>query len=502
MFKINHNQLTGFEAETVAKNNFYFDQVSALKTDKVFDDGKYLSHLSNCILSIEPIQLDDPIYLFGSKSKVLTTNKVSIFKSNIDKSLICSVNNSVKGDLLAEFFISDEELSLALINHNSESFHTTITNLYGKNINTNSVLKTISSLEKRESELYSYSDDYRDQIRNSIAIVKTELLKKQVSKKKVKDACVRLNSCIDNIFSLGNYSLSVLESDLVKDINSFFFEFESTISKLMTYKNNSILSLDNSSVDDDDDNYLVSYLNGLFNTKEKHVLSNVCKSIIPFIEKDKINGVENFITKLLNTKQREIAPLSNGTISMHTFLSNSRESSCKKIEMRLGVASINNSCDYLSTAKEFMRISFSINDLLLLLRSSKDSIVFGTIEQFAGQTIPFVKIKNTELDAFNEQKVSSSKNDMLHSKFKTSINKIQCLIEKEKFLSSEKQSCLKELDAFEFNIYSSIDSELSNSLKQNSLLNDQIKDSMGVKLKDKSKNVNDTVLAKSLLILK
>ena len=85
MFKINVDKDSNEVSPVVEINNWAFDEVKKINSLDVNDKDGYLSHLSNCIITINPVQFEKPTTLYSAVQKTLTANKILVREALVNK---------------------------------------------------------------------------------------------------------------------------------------------------------------------------------------------------------------------------------------------------------------------------------------------------------------------------------------------------------------------------------------------------------------------------------
>lgn len=509
MFKINKKY--GDERDTIVnKNNMIFDQIKKIKSKDITDDGKHLMHLSNCAISVEPYQTEEPIYLFGSKQKSIMINKVSVYEALISKD---QCKNISKGKPLLEFLISDEMLSTSLIDHNSKTYPISFINIDGNELNVKDIQKDKTSIESVQLELEEHFLCIKEDIESLIISLKEELKKNKVSKKKTNDILSSIQNCIFRLMNDSSYSMHELTDALGKDVNSVLFEINSTIDKLMHYKEPDVLLLgDSQSINKD--SFLYAYTKGFFNEKEKSIFRDILKDLETHVSGELALKLKEMISSNdpnIKPLKRKADIINHGTISFMKVantreLANSKNVSGFALEMRIGVAaqrSKNCFSNELTMLKEIMRISFSLNDLMLLVRAKKDSFVLGTISRYAGQSIPLVKIQESILEKENifSEKVINTIDDPT-IELKKSVTSLNSVLDTDKILKANKNDALSIIHKIEDNLDSIFDDLIGYTFNEQEKINKVFKTDLKDKIENNLKGLPLNVIDKSLIVLK
>lgn len=500
MFKIN-GSFNGNNKLVIDKNNWVYDHVKEITSKNIKDDGVYLSHLSNCIINVVPLKLEEPTFLYGSKQKTIITNKITIKESLVNKN---DPSDIKEGDVLAEFLISDESLSNALFYQGGNASPMTTISLENKKFPLN-IEAEENSVVRSEKENTERTNAHSLYIQEAIEKFRDGVKKGKPTKKLIKEVTMTLRSHSSNIKLDAEDNIECLVSNLKGDINSLKYEMFSTVQKLKLYDRAEMLQLENNSNDTDDNNYLSWYVNGGFNKFEKQVLAEVLREIN---KKEQNLKIKDYVDKLEsdvhNSKRKfktQNASLSIQQISGNTLLSNGVNASNKTVEFRIGLAQkINTGSKTLYTGgREFLRIAFSPEDLILLVRATnKEQFVFGTILHYAGQTVPFVKLQTFIEDKSNINYAFEADNKNL----KTLVNKFIQKIEKESFKKEDKIEMEEILKAIEKALGESTEAIEDSALQARNNISKLLEEEVKESLKHQIKGLPEDISQKALSVFK
>lgn len=387
----------------VDKYNWEQDEIARISSDKIIEneDGT-VSHLSNCVVTIKPVQEKTPFQLFGSLRKSIVANKISVYEAKVTRNMIGGVK---KGRLIAEALISDEALSRALIEQGCGVLPCTISQLDGNVLDLSEVLPVGNSVERNSKFTAKNTQKSIDLIAEALEKLMEETNKARPSKKATQDAIRSLSAHIYNLSANSEYNIETLIENLKSDSNSFRFEMESTIEKLNFYRNvEEIKMLDYTENYQYDESYLYWYAKGRFNSMERMTLGEV----LTFLYKQTNNPkVQKMIDKNSETSSRETGDITDGSIEFSTVygdtsFADEENLSGRSLEMRIGLATAEESYKIrYSKYRELFRISFSSSDLVRLMRGTGDQFVNATITRFAKCSVPFVKLQKFVQEEIN-----------------------------------------------------------------------------------------------------
>lgn len=423
MFKINASQLPRAEQQIVDKNNWAIEQKQRLKSKEIIENGDYISHLSNCVVSVVPVKSDEAVYLYGSKQKLLTFNKVTISEALVHKE---NKNDIKKGRSLVEFYVTDENLSLAMINQGGNTCPITFSQLEGESLDLSDIEPVTNSVDLNEMNLEKGIQKQSDYIKEALDGLLSELDKAKPSKKVVNALFVTLSSAANNINENAIYDIHLLSENLTKDINSVNFELQSTIDRLVHYSNSTMVDLlEDMSKDYSTESYLKWFMMGGFQGLEKSLYISILSRLN---EKNPNPKVTEYIQSYKNERnqpKRPIGEVYQGALSFNnvmgrTMLAHDENAQERVLELRLQKSYVqkDNRIRY-NTTKELLRIAFSPNDLLMLLRGREDSFIMGTMTRYAGEGIELVKLQEYVTETIK-----------LKSSMKGLNNQLQALVEK------------------------------------------------------------------------
>lgn len=410
MMKIKGN-FNDYQQTLIDKHNWIIDSKKSIETSKVKDLGDYVSHLSNCLVSITPIKNKEPIQLFGLKHKVLTCNKISIYETLIHKQ---NKSDIKKGNLLLEVIVSDEELAHALMG-DSQPRVATITQIENHKLDISNVQSMENSVSLLQKQLVNDVNKAARFFEEALFNLKNELEKGRPSKKALESIIVGLQSHSHNMKANASYSVSELAENLVKDVNSINFELLTTAQKLMFYENSETIDLLGNLEKTQLENFPISYIKGHFNGKERTDYVELMKVVNKTLKSDYIdNIIQNY--KPTDSLKAERGELTDASISFKESwgqikLAHTNNISDKAFFMTISNAKIyNRARNSIGEGKEFLRIYFDTNDLIRLVRGSENSFVQGTIYRYAGQSVPTVKLQEYVEDKINLKQDFSANN--------------------------------------------------------------------------------------------
>jgi hypothetical protein len=413
--------------------NFIEDTRNNLVNSMTVETESSTSHLSNCLIKVSPMQLNDPTKLFGGKIKSLVINKISVHQAIVNKE---NPEEYTAGNVLFEALMSDESLSLAIFETNSKIAPCTFTNLMGDTLmSVNDGEQQKNSLE-RITESSTSTDDYFEKCINElIELVKSSTAKASVSKK----VAEKINSDIDtlthnSIFNL-SYNVERLVEELDKDMGSIKVELSSTVNKIARYYSDSnFLELPAPSKSEEF-NILRWILNGEFKTSERIILAKLIEAIKSSnnnIDKDILksldswysdftneNRIENYESSYESNGCLEISKVSGEPQLFGTYSSNGRF-----VEMRFASAQMrsrrgNNSLGKINT---ICHLALTYEDLLVLLRGNANAdFIPCTMTRFAGVQVPFKTISVSKEEQFidNAKKdYKQASSELINLKFK------------------------------------------------------------------------------------
>lgn len=387
------------------------------KEVKEHDDNR-VSHLSNCLVTVSPIQEKEPFQLFGSLRKSIVANKISIYEALTNPSVIGDVK---KGRLIAEAFVSDEVLSRALIEQGSSTLPCTISQLDGTINDITDILPLGNSVDRSTKNANQSGEKTLDMIGKSLNVLSEELSKSRPAKKATEAAIRTIQSAIYNLSANSEYQIETLIENLKSDVNSFRFEMENTIQKLNFYKNvESINLLDYGNTCNYDESFLSWYAKGGFNSMEQMTLVQVLKALH---EKENNPKLQKLIENKSHRSTRETGDITDGSIEFNTVygdtsLSDEENLSGRSLEMRIGMATAEE--DYkvrFNKYRELFRVSFSITDLVRLMRGTGEQFVSARITRFANQSVPYVKLQKFVKDEVNINHKDTKENNQTYSIF-------------------------------------------------------------------------------------
>lgn len=409
MIKINATGLARHEQRIVDTNNWAFDQTKKISSLDVQENDGYLSHLSNCVVSVVPVQSDEAVFLFGQKNRTLTFNRVNISEALVNKNDSSDIK---KGRTLVEYYVTDQDLSLALINQGGNASTITMSNIEGFELDLEDIRPIINSVNLGDDDLKGGIQKQGQLIKTTLAGINAELDKAKPSKKNVKPLTRTLKSAIYNLVSNAEYSTKTLSENLTVDVNNLDFEIKTTINRLSHYQSSLTVNLlENKEADYIPDSYLKWVIEGRFNELDKQSFYSLLERLNEKRPNEKLQSMIKDYKDNNKFKRRELRDATDCVLSFNTVmgrgqLAHESNSSDKTVEMRLSTASV--AIDHkvrIHSNNEFLRIAFSPNDLLMLIRSDKDSFILGTMTRYANESVELVK-----LQTYIEEKINAEAN--------------------------------------------------------------------------------------------
>ena len=398
--------------------------------------------------------------------------------------------------------ISDEELSRAFIEQGGDCVPTTIITLNNKHY---PILEqeNNNSLERAKALAEDDVDKHSNHLLEALDKIELELKKSKPSKKNVKAIVTSMKAHSKNLKSDIKDSIDVLIEDLNKDINSVKYEVMSTIQKLSFYKDAPVLSLGHKKENNETD-YLNWYVNGGFTKEEKQERYKIFKSISERSNNSKLKDYVQILKNGVEARNRNIK-LENGALAINTLrsreiLSDGKNTSNRIIEMRLGLSqSFESHKIEHRFHREYIRIHFSSHDLMLLLRASNnDDFIFGTIKQFTGQTVPFIKLQN-----FTQEEKH------IDTKFKGQTDKLEKLVllladklENGTFKKTDKENILSLMSTIENVLEETAQSLLDSAVESRNEVSDLFEDKLKISLQSKLESLPKDLTQKVLTILR
>ena len=277
MIKFNEVGKTNPNYNTVLMNNKVYENKHSFISSLSSENEEEISHVSHCLVSIEPFNLPDATYLFGGKIKSVTTNKIIFSKALISKE---DSSKYTRGDSILEVLISDESLTDTLLSMGGNPSPCTISSVLGNNKNYNHKNNNKNSFEKAYSELDENTEYTETKIEEIKETIELSLKKGTFSKKSTEKIKVGLESLSSKLSGDMSYSINSLEKNIIKDLTSVEIEIISTARKLMEIqKLGGQVFLENKT-DVDADNYFEWFLKGGFNNKEKETLIELYSSLL------------------------------------------------------------------------------------------------------------------------------------------------------------------------------------------------------------------------------
>lgn len=497
MIRINGTSKNRKEQSIIDSNNFVFDESKKINSKEVISENGHLKHLSNCLITLTPIISEEPFQLFGSKTKSLVANKLVITEALYNE----KDHNDIKaGNTILEMLISDETLSKSILQSNSEDTNVTYSNIGGVNVDISDIEKLTNSIDDSEEDLEKDLFKLKGFFIEAKATLYLELDKARPSKKAIESVLISLSSSVGNLKENAEHSVSSLSNNLSKDINSVKMEIFSTIEKLNFYNKAESLKLEY--IDDFSESLLYWIANGGFKGLDLTTYIQVLKQIKNPNEnlRDQIDDLE---TKRDKQKKGEFN-IAHGSFAIMQIrgdipLCNEVGNRGEIIELRFSNGYVRQGYKTrVMSDNEFLRVSISLNDILYLLRGTKNTdFVLGTIGRYARQSVPLVRIKELE-----EVKVIQDNN------FKTSDSHIKVQLNKVKTMltgslkKSERLAAKEELEILEA-MFHKLKEELSvKGIKAQHELTEQFKTKLETSLKNEFATLPNNLLQKSLTILK
>lgn len=397
---INTNSLESKELEVA---NLYNSNIrNRYKTINYLSHEDELTYVepSNCLIKVEPVKLEKPMRLFGSKIKSINVNKITICQAIINK----KTNEYTCGDEIITALISDESLSKAVFNSNNcEENPCTYTSLLGSNLreqnNPNNILNSVDLQNRNKSKGFenskSYFNEYLEKIEKALS-------KSSLTKKDAEELRVMTTSAVDNPISNVSYSIKVLAEELNKDLTSVKLEMINTVEKSNKYyKNQNTLCLDYKEEVLDKIRSLRYLMNGEYSTEERFLLAKIFKDIKEKEEDSKkreiLSSLISSFSNVYKSECYENAFESNGSISLSKVHGNI-DLFGEMVEGR-NFISLKLTSSYISNQRNSAKINpvvtfasfhLSMETLFLLLRGTKDSDFLPcTMYRLNNISIPF-----------------------------------------------------------------------------------------------------------------
>lgn len=379
-------------------NNQIFDKKKSFIESLSFENDKYIAHPSHCLISIEPFSLPKPSYLFCGKIKSAVANKITL-----SQALVLKSDNSkyIKGQSLFEVLISDEALTNALINSGGLPSPCTISSVMGKD-------QDYLNLEERYTSKERVLDSVDEDIKN-IDNVLLELLEKielsnkkgSFSKKTIEEIRVNLNTLVNNLPANINYAITVLESEIKKDLSSVENEMSSTINKLIALSGKKELLLENEFNTCDSDNYFQWFLDGGFSDRESSLLDGLYRSLIKDDTKESLKNQINAGLRMFNhsDNRRKKGEPSEASIEINQIYGGKKvydqlSDAAQLLSIRFNQAKMEvNKKENCSNIKVFSQITISQDGFMELIRGSQsEKLIPCNLERIADYDISFKQV--------------------------------------------------------------------------------------------------------------
>ncbi len=484
----------------IDKHNWSVDERAKInsKEIKVHEDNR-VSHLSNCLVTISPVQEKEPFQLFGSLRKSIVANKISIYEALTNPHVIGDVK---KGRLIAEALVSDEVLSRALIEQGSGTLPCTISQLDGTINDITEVLPLGNSVDRNTKNAKESGEKTIKMIADSLQILSQELSKARPAKKVTESAIRTIQSAIYNLSANSEYQIETLIDNLKSDINSFRFEMENTIQKLNFYKNvQNINLLDYENAYNYDESFLAWYAKGGFNSMEQMTLVQVLEALY---KKENNPQLKKLIDNKSQRSTRETGDITDGSIEFNTVygdtsLSDEENLSGRSLEMRLGMATAEE--DYkvrFSKYRELFRVSFSISDLVRLMRGTGDQFVCGRINRFANQSVPYVKLQKFINDEININHKDTKENNQAYALF----SEIKNIFESASIKKADKEKALDLIQRLSDTVHKQHHKQMEKVQNDQHSVSSIFENRLKIELEETLKNLPAPVAKKALLLLK
>lgn len=479
--------------KVIEKHNNFIQKFNNIKSKKFIEtnDGLF-SHISNILIKVEPVKFDDPIYLFQSKTKSITANKLSIFEALYDKN-----GNVSKGDIILETLIKEEDLITALMEENSEFFPCTFSNFNGKQLDIQNATKAISTDETIENEIDDGIGILLTRFELAQEDLEEELTKSRPSKRNIERI---VNSMSTSILNLKNNFIDVIETSsdtFIKDINLFRFEVIATIEKLSYYKNAQQILLSN--LKKADTSFIEWVVSG-FDIEDNSIILNELKEQD---NKELAESYSQYITKQINNSKIE-KNMVNGAFTILKMrgdipVCNHKKRESKVFELRIGQAKIRRGLnDSVIMNKKFLTITIPYYDLLFLLRGTKDSdSVLGTVSQFFNIDIPCLHYK----DKIHETIIKKSNVNASTEEIVSQFAKIKELLN-EKLNKQQKILILDELNTLARKYRIKHSEFLDKAERGNDDIKEKFKNDLEQSLNNNYSGLPNNIINESLKLLK
>lgn len=447
-FKTEH--LTGSLKTLIEGTNEHLKSLARICSSEVKEtvDGK-LKHLSNCVVKVQPVQSEEPFYLYGNKHKTLITNKLIIKEALYDKETF----EISEGDTIYEGLISDEQLlnSLMLDTGNTNPMTTTQVGCFKLGKPTKSLYK--KTLDSAKDNLIEDFEFNKESFYQGVDLLKEEMKKARPSSKNIGRAKISISSSIHKLHIDLTEHLKELAESMKKDSNSLKTEIVSTLEKLAFYKGASLILEDKRDIalkddlvtwlfkgfDEEKNKTLIEFFNQAIksNKNEDNKLHDI-KQILAHLNKIEEIGSTNLYQAGLDiTRTMGSQPLVNSTNIQQSFFS-------LKISLAKHRSSYDNNFSYMASS-EFLRIAIPYNDLIFLLRGTKDTdYVVGTIFRFFNNGVPCVNIKQSAAAKVGSKYKLKDADPAISSKY----DKI-CQMLEQKMDKENKVKIISEIDELE-----------------------------------------------------
>ena len=120
------DNLTGRNLEAALLLNKVNESKSSFLKSLSNETDTSFSHATHCLMKLEAVKLDEPVYLFGSRIKTASVNKLSIYQAVINKQ---NPSEKEAGKLLFETLITDDALAKLAFSNSGNPVHMTFHNV-------------------------------------------------------------------------------------------------------------------------------------------------------------------------------------------------------------------------------------------------------------------------------------------------------------------------------------------------------------------------------------
>lgn len=410
MIRFNLPAKTHPHYEIIKLNNHVFELRNSFIDYLSLDNDKYISHPSHCVINIEPVVFDEPIYLFGGKVKSASANKITLSKALIHKN-----DTSVyeKGESLFEVYISDEAITEALLDTGISSAPCTIASVMGNKQEFESLKTQKTSRERVSVEVKEDLDQAKEYFEELKELLEKPINKGTFGKKDEEKLKRAFNYIIKTLPNNINDSLETLDIEYKKDLTTVELEMTSTISKLLEVQRfgGQPILLDTNK--NDKDNFLQWFVDGAFSKLDYIELGKLYQSLYdsPNVSR-KVKEVAGENIKLMNKVHRErLSSQTNGTFEikkvMGDFKSFDESDQRKKmVQLSFGQGEFDNransSCQ---TTRKFATVTLSMEKLMKMVRgNASQKLIPCTLVELAKVQIPFKKVFTSKEEIFKNEK--------------------------------------------------------------------------------------------------